>query len=119
MPENGLDGLCAGHKFTEEHRKKQSEMRTGDKHWNYGKTHSEETKAKIKEKRAEQIMTPESNEKRRQAILGTVRSEDMKQRMSETQKNKPRVECHYCNKIGAANSMTRYHFENCKKLIKS
>lgn len=118
VPENGIDGIPVGTKLPEETKLKMSEDRRGEKHWNYGKTHSEETKEKIKQKRREQVITSESNEKRRNTILGTKRSEETKLKMSETQKNKPRVECPHCGKIGAANGMTRYHFENCKKLIK-
>ena len=118
MPENGLDGLCAGYKFSEEHKNNRSESMKGEKHWNYGKTHSQETKDKIKLKRAEQVITTESNEKRSATIKGIKRSQETRLLMGEVQKNKPRVEYPHCNKIGAANSMTRYHFDNCKKLIK-
>lgn len=115
--ENGLDGLGIGHKFSEEHKKNRSESMKGDKHWNFGKTHSQETKDKIKLKRADQVITPESNEKRSATITGTKRTKETRLAMGEGQRSKPRVTCPHCDKKGAENLMKRYHFDNCK-LIK-
>lgn len=51
------------------------------------------------------------------SIKGIKRSEETKKKMSESFKGRkyPRVECPYCNKIGAVTNMKRYHFEYCKK----
>lgn len=83
-----------GVKFSEEIRAKLSEARKGEKNSFYGKTHSEQTKSKIKEARAKQIFTEETKEKLRAArkdkkpALGYKASPEVKMKMSEAQKNR-------------------------------
>lgn len=91
-----------------------------------GKVHSEDTKSKIS-----QALTgkPKSEEHCKNMSLsrtgkpsptkGIKRkplSEEHRQKISEGGRTriKENVICPYCNKEGAKNNMTRYHFDNCK-----
>lgn len=58
--------------------------KTGELAGHYGKTHSEESRAKIKAARAKQV------------IIVT------------------QIQCPHCGKIGGNNNMHRWHFDNCK-----
>lgn len=78
---------------------------------------SEETKAKIREKRKSQVFSEETREKKRLSMLGKnsgKRSLDTRQKMSAAKKEKPPVVCPHCGKIGAQSQMTYWHFDNCK-----
>lgn len=74
--------------------KKQSEewiknrILSGDKHWLYGKHHSEETKNKISESLKGRIITKEAKEKIGNAHRGKIVTEQQKQKQSETRKSK-------------------------------
>ena len=91
----------------------------------------EETRQKIRAKRAFQIITqetrikmstahkglvrpPEAIEKSRQAHLGSKRSEETRRRLSESRKHYPRLTCPHCNKISDAGNYNRWHGDNCK-----
>ena len=72
---------------------------------NTGKTHSLETKAKISKANLGKIMSQEAKDK----------AKDTKARNNK----KPQyrlVTCPHCGLSGAGGNMTRYHFNNCKKL---
>jgi len=45
---------------------------------------------------------------------GKHHTQEHKQYMSELMKNKPRVTCPHCQKVGAVSQMKRWHFNNCK-----
>jgi len=49
----------------------------------------------------------------RSKILWT-NSLETRNKISETLKNKEKIKCPYCDKIGAQSGMKRYHFNNCK-----
>jgi len=99
-----------------------------------GRTHSAESKAKIKEKRAHQVITeetrikmskarigrkntPEQIEKTRQAHLGSKRSDETKQKLRESRKNYPRITCEHCGKTAVTVNYNRWHGSNCKMKI--
>lgn len=46
--------------------------------------------------------------------VGIRHSDEGKHNMSMAAKNRPKVTCTYCNKIGQKSAMSRWHFENCK-----
>lgn len=72
--------------------------RTGKDNPFFGKTHTEETKQKIREKNSKKIW-----------------SEDEKQKLKDSWKNRELLKCPYCpmESIHASN-MRRYHFDKCK-----
>jgi hypothetical protein len=87
-----------------ETKKKLSDLakeRKGYKNSFYGKTHSKETKEKI-----------------RKSVTGFKHSKETKEKMSALHKGKKKnnklVICIYCNREGSGPNMTRYHFDNCK-----
>lgn len=81
---------------------------------NKGKKHTEESKEKIRIARSKQIITKESIKKAADSNRGKKRSEEFKKRLSEISKNRPKVMCPHCGKVGIKNSMLRWHFNNCK-----
>ena len=66
----------------------------------YGKTHSDSTKEKMRQKK-----------------LGTVLSQEHKDNVGKALKGrpKPKLTCPHCGKIGGAPQMKRHHFDNCKE----
>lgn len=91
----GKPGANKGRQFSESHRNNISNSRIGEKNWRYGKKHSEETKNKMRK--------PKSNE--------------AKNKMSESAKYRNKVECPYCKKVGQYNAMQRWHFNHCKDIL--
>ena len=51
---------------------------------------------------------------------GKKHSEESKRKVSLSKKGKlqPKLICPHCNKEGGAYAMKRYHFDNCKFIIK-
>ena len=96
-----------------------------------GKKHTEETKQRIKEKRAKQIMKPVSEETKKklsEKLKGREIHENTKLAVSESNrkrlgsKHKPHrnkgikqqiISCPHCGKEGGT-TMHRWHFDNCK-----
>jgi len=116
-----LSAAMKGKPKSEEHRRKTSEAIKGKKHSeetktkmseaHLGKTLSEETKAKMSKNSARywkgKTQSEESNRKRSEAMMG--------ENNHNYGKTYRKVSCHYCGKVGGANAMKRYHFENCKQ----
>lgn len=73
----------------------------------YGKSHSEETKAKMSESAKEYVKTKEHCENISKAKRG--KSTKLKGY------NYKIVECPHCGKTGGGGNMTRHHFNNCKE----
>jgi len=85
-----------------------SESNTGKIHWNKGETHSEESKKKMSK-----------------SHKGKTHSEETKSKMCKSSKGKGvwnkgksrnKITCPHCGKEGAQNVMSRWHFENCRRL---
>lgn len=121
-----------------ENRKKKSQAAL--RRWSRGPM-PEETRNKIRKKRALQITTddtrakmresqknristrvyetgfkrlPEAIEKSRQAHLGSKRSEETKQKLKESRKHYPRYTCSHCGKTSDVGNYNRWHGDNCK-----
>jgi hypothetical protein len=88
--------------FTEEHRKKLSESRKGKVPWNKGV-------------RGAYTLTTATREKQSLSHLGSTRSTETVKKMKVAARNRPKVECPHCGKIGDISGMKRYHFDKCKK----
>ena len=95
-----------------------------------GKTHTDETKKKIKEKRAKQVIvhSEETRKKIGAKHKGKITSDHVKLAVTESNrrrtgsKHKPHknkgvkqeiIRCPHCNKEGGT-TMHRWHFDNCK-----
>jgi group I intron endonuclease len=61
---------------------------TGEKHPMFGKKHSEETKKKIREARAKQVITKEHRENMSKALMGKIVTEETRERISQSHKGK-------------------------------
>ena len=70
-----------------------------------GKKHSEESIEKMKKSHG----TGKNNKG-----YGRKNSADTIKKMSESGKNRERVDCPHCGKIGEKNAMMRWHFDKCK-----
>lgn len=119
---------AAGAKLSAENRKKKSEA--AKRRW-ASEPMPEETKQKIREKRALQITTEETRkkmskahkgrkrtleavEKTRLAHIGSKRSEDTKKKLKESRKSYPRHTCEHCGKTAVTVNYNRWHGNNCK-----
>jgi hypothetical protein len=89
-------GKNKGKIATDEHRRKNSESHKGKKNAMYGKSHSEETKAKF------------VGRKPNKHWLGKKFSDEQKAHLSMERT------CPHCGKIGKGNAMIRHHMDNCK-----
>ena len=99
-----------------------------------GRTHTLEARAKIKAKRALQIISeetkikmsesrrgrknsPEAIEKTRQHHLGRKRSEETKQRLREERATRQPLTCVHCGVSCLPGNFHRWHNDNCKQRI--
>jgi group I intron endonuclease len=87
-----------GKKDSVETRQHKSDAQRGIKNHFFSKSHSEESINKIKEKRALQIITEESNQKR-----------------SDTVKALPRYECFNCKGLFQKKNLIQHHNQKCKR----
>lgn len=82
---------------------------------------SEESRNKISKSRKGIKFSEEHINNLRISHQGKKHTEDQKRKISETLKGKEKVLklviCPHCKKEGKGSNMTRYHFNNCKKLL--
>lgn len=79
-----------GMKYSEEAKRNMSLAQKGEKHWNFGRHLSEETKQKIKKKRKTQIITEETRRKISEAHRGRHQSQETINRRTEKLRGKKR-----------------------------
>ncbi len=116
--EDGANG-GAGYKLTPEQKKNLSNSMIGV---NLGKVHSEQSKLNMSIGSAKTIhkVTGENhysanlgdNEHPNTGKKHTIK---VKSKMSDKAKNRERIQCPHCAKIGQNSAMKRWHFDNCKE----
>lgn len=102
--------------ISKETKQKMSEAAKGQTKW-LGKSHTEETKLKLKLLNIGKIMSEESRQK--MSVSAKTRppiSEETRSRISKASKGRiyPVIVCPHCGKEGGGSPMLRYHFGNCK-----
>jgi hypothetical protein len=115
-------------------RKKIAEKRklyVGENHPMYGKNHSEESKRKMSNNTKKKFgkdnhfygkqhsdelkqYISQLNKGRPSVVKGIPLSEERKKKQAETMRNKPKIKCLHCDKVGSPSGMKRYHLDNCK-----
>jgi hypothetical protein len=114
----------SGYVFTEKDKAKMSiakigkkrECLSGDKHFMFGKTHTNEYKAKMSQKLIEVKGTDKNKEKVSKQFKGTKQSaEHIAKRVASMPKSFKKINCPYCNTVGGGSNMVRYHFDKCKQ----
>lgn len=76
-----------------------------------GIKYSEEGKKKLSQSRSRDY---HSGKRKMPSFSGRSHSDETKSKQSQSALNRKRVKCPYCDKEGAVNTMTRWHFDNCK-----
>jgi len=86
---------------------------------NTGKKRTEETKAKISIALKGKVRSEEHCKKLSISQIGKILSEETKVKISLAGKGRvpKQIQCPHCNKIGASNTMPRWHFDNCKQIL--
>jgi hypothetical protein len=90
--------------LTPEYKKKISDSLKGRPGTWIGRKHSAETIQKM-------ITIRSSPDNPR---IGLKRNEETKNRMAESAKNRKKVECPHCHKVGDPGPLKHWHFDNCK-----
>lgn len=95
---------------------KSREYKSGEDHAFYGKSHSDDTKMIIRDKRSKQVFTQESKDKR--SVTFKNKYKDISHPTKGRLRPHENATCPNCNKTGAKPNMIRWHFDNCKKVKK-
>lgn len=125
--------VLTGKPLSEEHRQKlikanlgkpcSNEKREKIRKSNTGKIQSEETKKKRALARTGLRHSEETKQKMSVSALGKKKSLETIQRIKEARKKQVivtvQVTCTHCGKQGGNRIMPRYHFNNCKLLVKT
>jgi len=85
--------------FSKEWIEKLSKAKQGENNFMYGKTHTEETRQKMREKATGRKQSAETIQKKADAIRGSKREKKL---------------CPHCNQYVAVNGYARWHGDNCK-----
>lgn len=95
-----------------------------------GRPRTEETKQKISKSKigkerpdmfgnnyATALKGRKKTEEHKQAVLNAINSKEVKDKISASWANRPKVTCPHCGVTGTkGHNMNRYHFDNCKKV---
>ena len=87
--------------LSDEHKAKLSILREGEGNGMWGKTHSEETKAKQRAKAVGRKQSAETVQKKADAVRGSKREKRL---------------CPHCDQLVAVNGYARWHGANCRRL---
>jgi hypothetical protein len=85
--------------FSKEWIEKLSKAKQGENNFMYGKTHTEETRQKMREKATGRKQSADTIQKKADAIRGSKREKKL---------------CPHCNQYVAVNGYARWHGNNCK-----
>ena len=85
--------------YSDEYKKERSKKYSGEGNPNFGKTHSEETKAKQRAKAVGRKQSAETVQKKADAVRGSKREKKL---------------CPHCDQLVAVNGYARWHGINCK-----
>jgi hypothetical protein len=124
-----------GLKRSDETRKKISKAQLGEKNHQFGKKKSVETLAKLSEALSGKNhpmygligekspnfgrkLSEETKNKIGRANSGKKHSIESRRLMSKKASTRAKITCPHCALIGSTN-MTRWHFDNCKKIVQS
>jgi len=94
-----------------------------------GRPRTEETKKKIADSKvgkerpdmfgnnyATALKGRKKTEEHKQAVIDALNSQEVKDKISASWANRPKVKCPHCSKEGTqGHNMKRYHFDNCKE----
>ena len=130
---SGKNNPMFGKKHIKESIDLMSKNRKGFEAWNKGITgvYSEETLKKMRvsksEEHKEKLRGPKSEEHKQalrenqydkygenNPMFGKKQSDETKRKISEKNKNQPKIKYPYCEKEGTKGNMKRWHFDNCK-----
>ena len=97
--------VLKGRPRTDDTKKKSAESKLGKERLDmFGNTYATALKGRKK------------TEKHKQAVLDALNSKEVKDKISATWSNKPKVTCPHCGIEGTqGHNMNRYHFDNCKR----
>ena len=99
---------------------------SGENNSFYGRTHSPESKEKMRLAKLGKKRDPHSDETKRKMSESAIgkpgtnigktftRTDEHKNNISEAMAKIPNVRCPHCDKYGKSFAMKRYHFNNCK-----
>jgi len=77
----------------------------GENHPMWGRKHNAKTRKKMSEAKKDYVPWN----------VGKPHSESTRKNISQALKNKPKISCPHCDKVGSATNMMRYHYDNCKQ----
>jgi group I intron endonuclease len=114
-PEIGYNILPKAYSFvgfspSEDTRKKMSELKTGENHYNFGKSLPEITKQRIGEGNKGKVRSKETKEKLRQINLGKTLSDEHKNKISQSMKNHSFTE-EQLEQVSKLNAKTVYQYD--------
>ena len=97
------------------HRAELMSLNTGSKNPMFGRKHSDETKAKLREAaKLKSKPSKELIEKRANSLRGFKQSVKTKKNLSEAWKKKIKLTCQHCGIICPPHLHNRWHGQNCK-----
>jgi hypothetical protein len=105
---------------SEETKERISVAKKGKSNGQSGKKRTEETRAKMSAAKKGKKLSDETKEKVSAQLKIAMNTPEVKAKLSAARKGipKPKVTCPHCGKSGGSNVMKRWHFDNCKNLIK-
>lgn len=99
-----------GHKFSDKTKRKMSELKSGENHYNFGKSLSETTKQRISDGNKGKVRSEEAKEKLRQVNTGKTLSDEHKEKISQSMKNHTFTKEHL-EQVTNLNAKTVYQYD--------